>query len=37
MKPRIYIHLGVWHCMSPQKQCGMGYTPAQAYADWDRP
>ena len=36
-KPRLIRMRGIWHCGSAIGgvcRMGMGYTPAQAYADW---
>lgn len=34
MKPHIYKFRGLWLCCTRTTEPGIGYTPAQAYADW---
>lgn len=36
-KPRLYLHMGIWHCASMRMEClrmGLGYDAKSAYADW---
>jgi len=38
MKPRLWFYKGLWHCSSQRLECmriGLGYTPEQAYRDWE--
>lgn len=39
MKPRIRLSYRIWCCYLPDWQrtnrMGMGYTPKEAYADWE--
>lgn len=37
MKPHLKFALGLWFCINRKsrvERIGTGYTPAQAYADW---
>lgn len=38
MKPRIYKFRGLWYCWTQLRgePCGLGFSPADAYAQWER-
>lgn len=38
MNPRLWYYMGQWHCQSMRLEClrvGIGYTPEEAYRDWE--
>lgn len=41
MKPRLWFYKGLWHCRGTSMECifmiktGLGFTPLEAYRDWE--
>lgn len=36
MKPRLFKRGWLWYCVAQDQLGGLGFTPAEAYAEWAR-